>query len=104
MFLPIIDGKRQTKTIIPIQGQTTNNVAEFIGLLFGLNYLLKNNIKGADIYMDSLLVVKAMKNEHKIKKSHLKPLSEKAKHMLAKANANIHWVSNRHNLCDPHLN
>ncbi len=55
-------------------GETTNNQAEYSGLLEGIKYALKNGYKDIDIYMDSELVVKQIKGEYKVKDQGLKEM------------------------------
>lgn len=55
-------------------GETTNNQAEYNGLLEGLKYALKNEYKDVEIYMDSELVVKQIKGEYKVKDPGLKDM------------------------------
>jgi ribonuclease HI len=50
-------------------GKTTNNQAEYNGLLLGLKYLTKNNLLDAHFYSDSELMVKQIKNLYKVKDS-----------------------------------
>lgn len=64
-------------------GETTNNVAEYRGLLLGLKSALKLAGKKSEeveieIKMDSELVVKQLKGEYKIKDQNLKLLSADA--------------------------
>lgn len=52
-------------------GMGTNNIAEYCGLIFGLISILKKNIKKTFIYTDSLLLVKQIKGEYKVKEDTL---------------------------------
>ncbi len=71
------------KTVIEVSeflGHTTNNVAEYTAVLRALEKLsehLGSNAKNADVLarMDSMLVVKQMKGEWKLKHPGLKPLA-----------------------------
>lgn len=63
-------------------GQTTNNQAEYKGLLFGLQLAKKNKVSDLVICMDSELVVKQMLGEYKIKDLGLKELAEQVKSQL----------------------
>lgn len=63
-------------------GETTNNQAEYKGLLIGLQLAKKNKVSDLVICMDSELVVKQMLGEYKIKDMGLKDLAEQAKIQL----------------------
>ncbi len=65
-------------------GITTNNVAEYRGLIRGLEYLVRMGAKEVTIYSDSQLVVKQIKGEYKVKSSHLKSLHQQAMNLLKK--------------------
>lgn len=70
-------------------GETTNNVAEYRGLLLGLKSALKLAGKKSEevdveIKMDSELVVKQLKGEYKIKDQNLKLLSAEARPLISK--------------------
>tara|TARA_B100000963_G_C22328476_1_gene537518 strand:- start:17 stop:514 length:498 start_codon:yes stop_codon:yes gene_type:complete len=56
----------------------TNNVAEYVGMLIGLNEAVKKNIKEIDVYGDSLLVIKQMRKEYAVNSFSLKPYNKKA--------------------------
>lgn len=64
-------------------GVTTNNVAEYKGVLAGVLWLTKQKEKLEDasvtFFLDSELLVKQLKGEYKVKSPHLKPLYEKVK-------------------------
>ncbi len=62
-------------------GRTTNNVAEYYGLIAALDYAQSNNIRALRIESDSELLVKQMRGQYKVKSADLKPLYERAKKM-----------------------
>jgi ribonuclease HI len=62
-------------------GRTTNNVAEYYGLIAALDYAQSNNIRALRIESDSELLVKQMRGQYKVKSEDLKPLFERAKKM-----------------------
>jgi ribonuclease HI len=62
-------------------GRTTNNVAEYYGLIAALDYAQSNNIKALRVESDSELLVKQMRGQYKVKSADLKPLYERAKKM-----------------------
>jgi len=66
----------------------TNNYAEYCGLIFGLEECLQRlqHIKHLVVKGDSLLVIKQMKNEYKVKSENLLPLYKKAKELQLQIN------------------
>ena len=62
-------------------GRTTNNVAEYYGLIAALDYAHANSIKALGIESDSELLVKQMRGQYKVKSADLKPLFERARKM-----------------------
>src|SRR5580765_8090660 len=62
-------------------GRTTNNVAEYYGLIAALDYAQSQNIRALRIESDSELMVKQMRGQYKVKSEDLKPLYERAKKM-----------------------
>ena len=56
----------------------TNNVAEYVGMLIGLQEAVKKNIKEIHVYGDSLLVIKQMRKEYAVNSISLKPYNKKA--------------------------
>ncbi|MBI3522058.1 MAG: ribonuclease HI family protein [Chloroflexi bacterium] len=64
-------------------GKATNNVAEYTGLIIGLEEALRRGADAVDVRMDSLLVVQQLKGVWKIRHSGLKPLAQRAQDLLA---------------------
>jgi ribonuclease HI len=62
-------------------GRTTNNVAEYYGLIAALDYAQANNVRALRVESDSELLVKQMRGTYKVKSPDLKPLYERAKKM-----------------------
>ena len=62
-------------------GRTTNNVAEYYGLIAALDYAQSNNIRALHVESDSELLVKQLRGQYKVKSGDLKPLFERAKKM-----------------------
>ncbi|MEO7803494.1 MAG: ribonuclease HI family protein [Actinomycetota bacterium] len=60
-------------------GKATNNVAEYEGLIAGLELAAKHKVAKLEVYMDSLLVVQQMRGIFKVKHKGLLPLYDKAK-------------------------
>ena len=62
-----------------IGDKNTNNEAEYIGLIIGLEEAINMGIQDLYVEGDSLLVIKQMKGEYKVKAENLYKLYEKAK-------------------------
>lgn len=64
-------------------GESTNNVAEYTGLILGLKRAKAMGIKELDVFSDSELLVKQLTGDYAVKADHLKPLHDEAKQLLA---------------------
>jgi len=62
-------------------GRTTNNVAEYYGLIAALDYAQSSNVRELHIESDSELLVKQMRGQYKVKSGDLRPLFERATKM-----------------------
>ena len=60
-------------------GKTTNNVAEYSGLLAALEYALKSGYGRLRVIADSELMVKQMQGKYRVNSPDLRPLYEEAK-------------------------
>ena len=63
-------------------GESTNNVAEYTGLILGLKRARAMGIKELDVFSDSELLVKQLAGDYAVKADHLKPLHDEAKSLL----------------------
>ena len=63
-------------------GRTTNNVAEYEGLLMGLAALLQRGAKKIVVQSDSQLLVRQLNGEYRVKDEKLKVLFERAMRLL----------------------
>jgi probable phosphoglycerate mutase len=63
-------------------GTATNNVAEYQGLLAALRFAIEHEHRVVHIRSDSLLLVKQMQGEYKIKNEGLKPLAARARLLM----------------------
>ena len=59
-------------------GVATNNVAEYRGLLAGLEAALERGVEEVEVVSDSELVVKQMRGEYKVKNETLRDLVDEA--------------------------
>ena len=63
-------------------GPATNNVAEYQGLLLGLEVAAALNARRLTIRSDSQLLVRQLAGEYRVRSPHLKPLWRRARNML----------------------
>jgi ribonuclease HI len=63
-------------------GDSTNNVAEYMGLILGLKRAKAMGIKELDVYSDSELLVKQLAGDYAVKADHLRPLHDEARSLL----------------------
>jgi ribonuclease HI len=73
-------------------GDSTNNVAEYMGLILGLKRAKAMGIKELEVYSDSELLVKQLAGEYQVKAEHLRPLHDEAKALLGA----FSWIQLRH--------
>lgn len=78
------DQDKILKTYAEYLGKTTNNQAEYKGLVKGLELAQEFKPKEIDCYLDSELVVKQMKQEYKVKDKDLQPLFVKVWNLALK--------------------
>jgi ribonuclease HI len=64
-------------------GEATNNVAEYRGLLYGLERARALGATEVEVINDSELVARQVAGEYKVKQEHLKPLHAQALEALA---------------------
>lgn len=55
-------------------GRTTNNVAEYAGMLAALSWAEKLGLEDLILYSDSELVVRQLSGEYRVRARHLRPL------------------------------
>ena len=65
-------------------GRTTNNVAEYSALIFGLEAALKLAVSELVCYSDSELIVRQINGQYKVKDAVLKTYHLKVKNLLSK--------------------
>jgi ribonuclease HI len=64
-------------------GVTTNNVAEYRALIAGLDAAAPFGARAVHVRADSLLVIKQLRGEYRVKHENLKPLYREARTRLA---------------------
>ena len=63
-------------------GNTTNNIAEYNGLIAALQWAVDRDLKQIAIKGDSLLIIEQMRGNYKVKNEGLKPLHMKARMLV----------------------
>jgi ribonuclease HI len=71
----IKDGPKLIEEIGAYIGKSTNNMAEYIALIRGLEEVLIRGYKSASFFSDSELLVKQLNGEYKVKHENLVPLN-----------------------------
>jgi ribonuclease HI len=65
-------------------GKTTNNVAEYSGLLAAVEYAVREGHRRLRVVSDSELMVKQIKGQYKVNSADLRPLYDEAKRRIAR--------------------
>ena len=74
-------------------GHGTNNVAEYMALIIGLEAAVKHEVEDLEVRMDSKLVVEQMNRRWKVRDAKLLPLAARARELLARiAKVRIHHI------------
>jgi ribonuclease HI len=68
----------ETETLTGYLGRTTNNVAEYAGLLAALSLAHRLGVERLTVYSDSQLLVRQMHGQYRVKAPHLKRLFQQA--------------------------
>ena len=80
----ILDEKgKKTREYNKFIGITTNNIAEYTALVYGLQEGLFERADEIELNLDSELVVQQLKGEYRVKNAAIKPLFEQALHLLS---------------------
>ncbi|MCY1141982.1 bifunctional RNase H/acid phosphatase [Actinoplanes sp. Pm04-4] len=79
-------------------GFTTNNVAEYTGLIEGLKAAIELGATEVDVRMDSKLVVEQMSGRWQIKNAGLRPLAAEAAQLVARiGKVSFEWIPRERN-------
>jgi probable phosphoglycerate mutase len=79
-------------------GVTTNNVAEYSGLIEGLSAAAELNATEVDVRMDSKLVIEQMSGRWQIKNPGLRPLAAKAAELVSRfERVSFEWIPRERN-------
>ena len=83
-FVLTDDSDREVEARGEYLGAVTNNVAEYRGLIAGLEAAAAHGAQSLEVSMDSELVVRQMTGEYRVKNEGLKPLHAAAKSAAAR--------------------
>ncbi|SDK69201.1 probable phosphoglycerate mutase [Actinopolyspora mzabensis] len=79
-------------------GETTNNVAEYRGMIAGLEAALELGAAEAEIRLDSKLVVEQMSGRWRVKNPVLQPLAAEARKLVSRfTSARFEWIPRERN-------
>jgi len=87
----ICQGQTVIKNIAKFIGITTNNVAEYMAMIYALQEALINNFRDVTINTDSELMYKQLKGEYRVKDPNLKIYFDQIKHLIG-GFSNINFV------------
>jgi len=74
-------------------GITTNNVAEYSGLIAGLEAAIELGAEAVEVRMDSKLVVEQMAGRWKVKHPNMRPLAQQAQQLARTfAGVSYDWI------------
>jgi ribonuclease HI len=77
-FGVLLESNGQKESLTGYLGETTNNVAEYAGLIAALVLARRRGIEHLTIFSDSQLLVRQMLGQYRVKAAHLKPLFVRA--------------------------
>lgn len=77
------DGRVLAELFEPL-GITTNNVAEYRGLIAALEWAVEQGLQELTVKGDSLLIVEQMRGNYRVKNEGLIPLYQKARTLVSK--------------------
>ncbi len=79
-------------------GVTTNNIAEYNGLIAALQWAVDHDVTQLAVKGDSLLIIEQMRGNYKVKNEGLKPLHMKARMLVMQiGNVKFEHVPREHN-------
>ena len=79
-------------------GNTTNNIAEYNGLIAALQWAVDHDVKKIAIKGDSQLIIEQMRGNYKVKNEGLKPLYLKARMLVMQiGDVSFEHVRREHN-------
>lgn len=85
------------RTIAKYLGHASNNVAEYNGLIIGINAALELGASAIEVRMDSKLVVEQMSGRWKIKHPDMQELAQQARALLKSTPVSFQWIPRAEN-------
>lgn len=79
---PSVDPPKVLATVSECIGITTNNVAEYEALIGGLRAAAPFRARTVRVRADSLLMIKQLLGEYRVRQAHLRPLYDQARELL----------------------
>lgn len=73
-FGVLLEMADREESLIGYLGKTTNNVAEYAGLIAALTLAVRRDVDLLEIFSDSQLLVRQMEGRYRVKAPHLKPM------------------------------
>ena len=83
VFDATVDPREVVASVSECIGVTTNNVAEYRALIAGLEAVAHLRARIIHVRADSLLMIKQLRGEYRVKHANLKPLHAEARALLA---------------------
>ena len=80
-FGAVIEADGRDEEIVGYLGTTTNNVAEYAGLLAVLTWAVKNDVEHLVLHSDSQLLVRQFTGQYRVKARHLIPIHLEAQRL-----------------------
>ena len=91
-------GDRVLRSFGKYIGETTNNVAEYTALLYGIQEALLHQAGFLRVYTDSELLARQLQGRYKVKEPHLRLLRDQIRHLiLAFRSFTIHHIAREKN-------
>jgi len=79
----ICNGEEVIKNIAKCIGEATNNFAEYMALIYGLQEALILRADEVEVKTDSQLLFRQITKQYKVKNANIKPLYEQAAHLIS---------------------
>jgi ribonuclease HI len=79
---------------VAIKGKSTNNVAEYTGLIAGLNKAIELGLSDMNVRGDSKVIVMHISGQWKVKAAHLLSMRNYARELLSRTRSlsNVEWI------------
>lgn len=77
------ENRKTVKEFNKYIGVTTNNIAEYNAVIYGLQEALMQKADEIELNLDSELVAQQLRGEYRVKNANIKPLFEQALHLLS---------------------